>query len=547
MGYHSLDRRYGQRYLSVRDFIGYCCAVGIHVTEETELEFYEEHHLLFPAACIVKPDDCLHSAAGRSDIPDQYVVLHHLLTQIHFPSPVERQPGQSLTHPIDEAFGRLAELFDPRQTQFRPRDSHVKVFYHYWQVYELYQVRREKGMYADTAFVVQHEDGRHFAPDHTIESTLCWKQPTVEGDCLGLHDDFDALSRFIYLYNQEYDRTFAPIKPNEDLIESLAPGDYEQYKSRVMDIAKGVSQQYGLDEERLYPLLRKLMEMHYTYQEAEKSKLADSIKTDIGFLMCMIAWITGQDFTYIAEKTGRLRRHLAGQNYLETIFPNERAKAHDSAVKILTLWAKRHYNPYVTMPFAMDDTNLDGLVSYIERTDLAIFEYALFRVDETWWDTPDSIRSAAMYFCIKNLAALPEAFLREIHEHRLASGVAQPVSKGGLYQYACSLFAKEASLSPLWKCIQTGCNSGCAAAKDQAEFKQKFESLRTEMDQPHISNEDYLGYCFLMAALVRNFTHHHQVEESSHTFDNRYLRSIRSILSVVFFVWVYARCQGWIP
>jgi len=231
----------------------------------------------------------------------------------------------------------------------------------------------------------------------------------------------------------------------------------------------------------------------------------------------------------------------------ETIFPNERAKAHDGAVKILTLWAKRHYNPYVGTSFTLDDTSLDALTGYIEKTDLAIFEYALSTLNEAWWDAPESAQSAAMYFCIKNLAALPEAFLREIHEHRLASGAAQPVSKGGLYQYACSLFAKEASLSPLWKCVQTGCNSGYAAAKDQAEFKQKFESLRTEMDQPHINNEGYLGYCFLIAALVRNFTHHHQVEESSHTFDDRYLRSIRSILSVVFFVWVYARCHGWIP
>jgi hypothetical protein len=420
------------------------------------------------------------------------------------------------------------------------------VFYHYWQVYELYQIRRDKGMYADTAFVLRHEDEWYFTPRHTSESTLPWKRPDAEGDRLGLHDDFDALSRFIYLYNRERRRTFAQVERNEDLVESLAPDDYEQYKSRVINIAKDIGQQYGLDEERLYAFLRKLMEMHYTYQAAERSKLADSIKTDIGLLMRMIAWTTGQDFTYIAEKAGNLRRHLAGPNYLETVFPNARAKAHDSAVKILTLWAKDHYNPYVTTPFATDDTNLGALASYIEKTDLAVFEYALFTLNETWWDASDSIQPAAMYFCIKNLAALPEAFLREICGHRLAPGAIQSASKRDLYQCACSLFAKETTLLPLWRVIQSGYNNGYTAAKDQAEFIQKFEHLRAQMDFPGISNEDYLGYCFLMAALVRNFTHHHPIEESSHIFDNRYLRSIRSILSVVFFVWVYARRQGWI-
>jgi hypothetical protein len=547
MDFHSFgDRFYGQRYLSVQNFMGFCRSVGVHVTKEAELEFYEEHRLLLPAARIINPDDYLHLIKGGHDIPDRYLALDRLLAQIHFPSFIERQPEQSLAHPIDEAFGTLPELVDPRQTQFHPWDSHIEVFYHYWQVYELYQIRRDKGMYADTAFVLRHEDEWHFTPGHTTESTLLWKWPDAEGDRLGLHDDFDALSRFIYLYNQERRRTFAPVEPNEDLIKSLAPDDYERYKSRVMNIAKDTSQQYGLDAECLYAFLRKLMEMHHTYQAAEKSKLADSIKTDIGLLMRMIAWITGQDFTYIAEKAGNLRRY-PGPNYLETVFPNARAGAHDSAVKMLTLWAKDHYNPYVTTLFAVDDTNLDALASYIEKTDLAVFEYALLILNETWWDTSDSIQPATMYFCIKNLAALPEAFLREIYEHRLASGAVQSVSKHDLYQCACSLFARETNLSSLWRVIQSGYNSGYTAAKDQAEFIQKFEHLRAQMDLSGISNEDYLGYCFLMAVLVRNFTHHHQIEESSHTFDNRYLRSIRSILSVVFFVWVYAHRQGWIP
>ena len=314
-----------------------------------------------------------------------------------------------------------------------------------------------------------------------------------------------------------------------------------------MKIAKDIRQQCELDEKRLYAFMRKLMEMHYSYQQAEKSKLADSIKTDIGFLMRMIEWITGQDSMHIAEKAGSPSSYRATQNYLEIIFPNARAKARDKAAKILTRWAKNHYNSYVTTSFAMDDTDLDALIMYIDKTDLAIFEYALFTLNETWWGIPDSTQSAAMYFCIKNLAAFPEAFLREVYNYRIASRAVKPISKFDLYNYACSLFAKESSLQSFWKVIQDGYNDKCHDAKTEHEFEQKFELLRAKMDQPHTNGEDYLGYCFLMAALVRNFTHHHQIEESSHVFDNRYSRSIWAILSVVFFVWGYACRQGWIP
>ena len=532
MNYLLSCHHYGQRYLSVRDFMEFCRSVGIHVTEETELEFYyEDNRRLCPVA---KPDDYLRSTAEGGDMPNQ------------FSGSIKKEPGQSLAHPVDEAFDRLPESLDPRQTQFHPWDSHVEVFYHYWQVYELYQIRRDKGLYAEEAFAVRCEDKWQFTPIlYTVESTLFWNRPVAEGDYLGLHDDFDALSRFIYLYNQDRNRTFAPIQPNEDLIKSLSPGDYEQYKSRVMNIAKDISQQCELDEERLYAFMRKLMEMHYSYQQAERHKLADLMKRDIGSLMHMVEWITGQDSTHVAEKAGNLRRHLGGPNYLETIFPNARAKARDKAAKILTLWAKRHYNPYVTTPFVMNDTNLDALVRYIDETDLAIFEYVLFTLNETWWDIPDSTQSAAMYFCIKNLAAFPEAFLREVYNYRIASRAIKPISKFDLYNYACSLFAKESSLQSFWKVIQDGYNNKCHDAKTEHEFEQKFEHLRAKMDQPHIGGENYLGYCFLMAALVRNFTHHHLVAEDSSLFDNRYLRAIRAILSVVFFAWVYARHQGW--
>ena len=545
MDFHTLDRRHGRRYLSVRGFMDFCCSVGVHITEQTELEFYEEHRLLLPAARIIKPDDYLRSIAGEHDVPDRYAALHPLLTQIHFPSPIEQRPDQSLTHPIDEAFGRVPELFDPRQTPFYPWDSHVEVFYHYCQVYELYQIRRDKGMYADTGCVVRYEGEWHYTPRHTIESTLLWKRPVAEGDCLGLHDDFDMLSEFIYLYNQEHRRAFTLVDLDEDLVKVLPPEDYKQYRSRVVNIANDISQQYGLDQDRLYAFLRKLMEMHYSYRKAEKSKLADSIKRDIGFLMRMIAGITGQDSAYIAEKAGSLRRHLSGPSYLEIIFPNARAKARDSAVKVLKQWAKHHYNPYVTAPFAMDNTSLDALVGYIENTDLAIFEYALFILNETWWDTPVSTQLAAMYFCIRNLAAFPEAFLRRLYDKRKGSGTSPGQLKGyTLLPYARALIKNESALSQLYDILRR--HGRLSRAETPEEFERNFECLRCKMDSSIRNDQGYLAYCHLMAALVRNFTHHHPVAQDSSLFDNRYLRAIRAILSVVFFAWIYACRQGWI-
>ena len=114
-----------------------------------------------------------------------------------------------------------------------------------------------------------------------------------------------------------------------------------------------------------------------------------------------------------------------------------------------------------------------------------------------------------------------------------------------LIPYAKVLIENEPALSQLYGILQDVKHLHLSRAETSEEFEENFEQLRAKMDQPHIGGENYLGYCFLMAALVRNFTHHHPVAEDSSLFDNRYLRAIRAILSVVFFAWVYVCRQRW--
>ena len=112
-----------------------------------------------------------------------------------------------------------------------------------------------------------------------------------------------------------------------------------------------------------------------------------------------------------------------------------------------------------------------------------------------------------------------------------------------LIPYAKVLIENEPALSQLYDILQDV--GHLSRAETSEEFEENFEHLRRKMDSSVGNDQRYLAYCHLMAALVRNFTHHHPDAEDSSLFDNRYLRAIRAILSVVFFAWVYVCRQRW--
>ena len=166
-------RYFGKRYLYSREFISLCDLVGLHSCSEHELESYEESRVMFPVARMIMPEDYARAfwvSQFQEDLnfefEEKYVPIHNLDWQLRYQIP--DQNTQDFRHPIDKSWGMdgLEKPFDKGflpwdsytiniQLENRPiRESTVSHFYHYWQIYELYNVRKfHGGMYKDNSFL----------------------------------------------------------------------------------------------------------------------------------------------------------------------------------------------------------------------------------------------------------------------------------------------------------------------------------------------------------------------------------------------------------
>jgi hypothetical protein len=227
-------------------------------------------------------------------------------------------------------------------------------FYHYWQIYELYQVRRShKGMYRDNTLV----------PPKGLE----------HGDLRALSQFFDAVSYFQRFYQLRRDQMLASLSPDDDGWVALDQGRQNELEQATHKYAITTLQNYSLNENTLYESLRGMMYLHNSYEKSERVRLSEALKDDIWRTVQFIHSAFDTPTEGIAERAGRVGGYA--QNYLEVLFPNRRKDVRNKASQILQSLAKE-YNRRAPN-YSMPNDEIEGLLDYIESTDLALFEYIL--------------------------------------------------------------------------------------------------------------------------------------------------------------------------
>src|SRR6476646_9720255 len=170
-----------QRYLLVDDFIRLCDIVGLRACNERELENYEKSRLMFPAARVVMPDDYASAfwlyqmqQIPQFEFDEKYLSFHQVDWELRYQIPNENE--QDFRHVIDRSWGTVG-LEKPLEKEYVPWDNYtvnvqigdhsfkhstVSHFFHYWQIYELYDVRKfHAGMYADNSFATRFSNHNH--------------------------------------------------------------------------------------------------------------------------------------------------------------------------------------------------------------------------------------------------------------------------------------------------------------------------------------------------------------------------------------------------
>jgi hypothetical protein len=530
---------FGKRYLRLHDFIKLCDAVGLRSCTEAEVEEYERQGWLFPAARLITPEAYARAyreaelrGLTKFEMDENLIPFHDLNRAIHFqidwPDP---RRDEDLRHPIDKAWGRVVQLVRPRDEDFRPWDSYrlevqiddmmeprnlAEHFYHYWQVYELYQVRRsEKGMYRD--YVVP-------AP---------WPMNQIRGDYLGLARGLEAMSQFQHLHDCQRQRYLAPLTPDEDREIVLTDDQQDELRTLLRAHAQAVCEDLAIKEEELYHFLRGLMRFHHSYERAERVKLAKILEYDIWRTVELIEALTGspsEEIADMARRTGTIIR----DPYLQELFPNRRKQVREKSLRILRGLAREEYNMRASN-YGVEERELEALLDFAESTDLALFGYTLVEVNEAFFSR-HSWRIAASYLALKSLASLPESLIRTVTEKSVDRQIISepdPSATKDLYNALCFLLSSRER--EIWRAYENVALRPYRSAENKAEFSNSLAHLTTLIKNSQNAKQ-YLSRSATLATLLRNFTSHHLLEDRE-LLQGQYVRSVRAMVATILLIW----------
>lgn len=542
---HSFEWKwyFGKRYLRVTDFIKLCEAVGLHGCTEGELEEYERERWMFPAARMVMPEEYAQAfwmswrnSTTEFEFDEKFLPFYQLDWAIRYPvqTPNNRK-SQDLRHPIDRAWGKVEGLERPNDKEYVPwesyevilkdgeseiRESTVSHFYHYWQIYELYQIRKSnKGIYRDNVLMPLSKRLKH-------------------DDLRGLSRFLDAVSYFQHSYQLQLQQMLAGLAPDDDGWIALDQTQQNQLEQAAHQYAIATLRAYRLDEDASYEGLRGIMYLHNNYDKAERVRLAEALKADIWRTVEFIHYAFSTPDEKIAERAGQVGGYA--QNYLELLFPNRRKEARNKAVRILQNLAEEHNRR--TLNYSMPDNEIDVLLDYVESIDLAWFEYILVELNEAYF-ARHSWQTAETFLHLKTLASFPESLMKTLI---LRNGDAATKNdfnnqtNPGMGTLVCLVFR---DITPSILAQRDSANHW--NAKDTTEFANNLSHL-IQLISSAPTEEAYLGCTLALATLVRNFTSHLVVEDPQLFQSGQYVRCVRAILTAAFSAWRVARIKGWI-
>jgi len=534
-------RHFGKRYLLAPDFIALCAAVGIYACTEMELEELERESLLFPVARIVMPGDYAHAfyqymnnPDSELDIPENLIPFHEfdwaLRYQIQIPN--RDLAGQDFRHPIDVNWGRIDELSKPIQEEFSSwenysiefsigdRDLHrstVTHYYHYWQMYELYQVRKQqRGMYRDNCFLAQLG-----GPEHDIcQSTLYF---------------FDAVSYFHHLYSSFSSLFFDAIEPNKDARIILNQAQQDELEQAAQQYAADTVLIYKLDENNLYDGLRRMMKLHADYEHADRIRLASALKRDIWYSVELIHFNLGTPTDDIAARAGPVANFVG--NYLELLFPNRREQVREKSLKILRSLVNEH-NRHTTR-YSISVNDIVQFFNYIEASELAWFEYIVNELNDAFF-AQHSWSTAEILLHIQSLASFPESLMKIFilrSDDAAAQTDLQNQRNPGLNAVINLVYR---NINPtILNHYQT---ANHWSVRDSIQFNQNLSYLLTLLlGATH--DEMFVGVNLAIATLLRNFSSHFVIENHE-LLQGQYVQCLRAIITSIFSSFLVARNKG---
>lgn len=528
---------HGKRYLHVDEFIRLCGIVGLRGCNERELENYEKHRLMFPAARVVMPDDYatgfwLHQLQKTSqfEFDEKYLPFHKLDWELRYKIPHENE--QEFRHPIDRSWG-IEGLEKPINNDFTSWDSYivniqlgdrsvrertVTHFYHYWQIYELYDVRKyHSSMYSDNNHLMRFRN-----PNHNEECDLPYF--------------LEAMSYFSTLYSANFSKFLEGIQPNKDGIIILDQAQQKNSYKIAQGVATETIQLFNLDKDSLYTGLRQMMELHFCYEEAERFKLSLALKKDIWRFIELISYSTDTPEEEISKNAGHIGGYIG--NYLEIIFPNRRKLAREEAFRLLKHLLNGYSKHFPNI--SLSDGELTNLLNYTKKTSIAWFEYQIVELNKAFFER-HTLHTTISFLHLKALSSFPEALMQVLVQNNGDQQSQQDLKNqrsgmGGLidlvFRITSPAILSHYKRTKHWE------------ARDPAQFSENLTYLSNSINSAEC-NDEYIGTNLALATLIRNFSSHLVIDDPI-LLQGQYVLCLRSILVSTSSIWRVAQGKHWV-
>lgn len=525
---------FGKRYLLVDDFIRLCEVVGLNQVTKEELEGYERERWVLPVARMVAPDEYVmavarHHGSAAFEFDEKYSPYYSLDIRIRNSRPPSLETEEDLRHPIDQAWGKVEGLYNPGEQEFTPWGNYrVRIhegdfevyeptafhFYHYWQVHQLYHVRRSRLGY--------------YKGDPPM-----WK---TKGKSLEWTHVFDPTAYFRSLYQAWYEKLTSSLSPDDTGLLIFTPAKQDELRRAVLQSAHDTLETCRLDQDALFDNLDRIMRLHLDYETADRLRLAEAVKED--------AWMTVQllHFAYqipieeIVQRVGRIGGYH--ENYLEVMFPNHRKQTQADALRILHSFAEQHNKRASAYGISTED--VVGLIDFVEATDLAWIEYVLQKLNEDYF-AEHSWQTAANWLHLKAVASFPESLAKILILDR-ADAQTQSKYRGQnspTFAKAVDLLLGHVATPVLreWKA-----ESSRWSAHNKSDFAVKLAHLIQRIESAP-TEDAFLGASLSLTSMLRNFTSHLLLEDEELLQDGQYVRCLRAIMTTVFMIWKVAKLR----
>lgn len=528
---------YGQRFLTARQFSSYCESVNVRLLPSNEeLERYEKYGAIFPAARLIKPEEYLSERRKLDNNPQTYgqkLSGWDEIERILYSSKRDIEDKFDLWNNLDAEF-ELGNKFliKPLKDEYKKWNSYkvnishpqlgnmivdsAEHYYHYYQVHQVYAVQKKYPVFAKNYWFIANLkeniqiDKSYFLPsEDDVSSTLSGNLPFYE-----------ALSFFIELYINERHITFDSVQ-EEYGVRTLNDTLLQDYQKRIKQLALFVFDKFELKTEHFYNFLLFALELHNTYQEDEKSKLANDLMADMQYATIFLANVSELHDKDI-EKEIQNRNPTLVKKFR---YSDRTLEIRDYAKEAFGRLSLNYNNNFSDMEISSEA--IDRLLTFMDEKGLFIAPYSIFDIDKTL-NTDETFRANSLYVGLSGLLIGFESFLREI-ANKANNSHNESIKIENLDLLIRTMFS--------W-----GKNFQSAHEKLSSLKENKFEYL----ERVHTSLDiDLVIRNFLIVRHARNkILHNYTLDQF--LYQIWYSKIYLAICESFFYSWIYASQRKWV-